>query len=109
MKVDSIIDAIERATRSLGGYRGPSDHDPFWLGFGTFGGIKIIEEPKRPRYVLPDDVPPPPGMTRAEFAAWSAEVCGFREPIVPRDTVYFMPGLGAMVMRPESVVKLTGI
>jgi hypothetical protein len=107
MKVDSIIDAIERTQRSIEGCRGPVD--PFGLGFGSFAGIKIIEEAKHPRYVLPDDVPPPPGMTRAEFAAWSAEVCGFREPIVPRDTVYFMPGLGAMVMRPESVVKLTGI
>jgi R67 dihydrofolate reductase len=28
------------------------------------------------RYVLPDDVPPPTGMTRAEFSAWSLRVCG---------------------------------
>lgn len=39
-------------------------------------GMKVHVAPEYPRYTLPKDVPPPPGMTRQEFAEWSAKVCG---------------------------------
>lgn len=33
-----------------------------------------------PRYVLPDDVPPPVGMTREQFSEWSWRTCGYAPP-----------------------------
>lgn len=50
--------------------------DPYGFGQSMVMGLRVIEAPLRPRYVLPDDVPPPKGMTRDEFAAWSRRVCG---------------------------------
>lgn len=55
--------------------------DPFGLppfcSRSTLMGMPVVIEDPRPRYTLPDDVPPPTGMTRAEFAAWSIQVCGY--------------------------------
>lgn len=45
-------------------------------------GMAVIVEPLYQRYVLPADVPPPPGMTRDEFNDWSRHVCGFTEPLL---------------------------
>lgn len=45
-------------------------------------GMPVVIEQPRPRYVLPADVPPPTGMTRDEFAAWSKEWCGHAEPLM---------------------------
>jgi len=53
-------------------------------------GLPVHVEPKRPRYVLPPDVPPPTGMTRAEFASWSRMVCGFQKPLVKDGEVMCM-------------------
>lgn len=44
-------------------------------------GMKIIVEPLRPRYTLPDDVPTGGG-TREEFAEWSKRVCGSAYPLL---------------------------
>lgn len=76
--------------------------DPF--GLHSFLGMRIVEAPTYPRYTLPDDVPPPPGMTRAEFAAWSREVCGVTC-VLPRGQVFLLNNSIAMV-RPQDVVKL---
>lgn len=51
-------------------------------------GHRIHVEHPRPRYVLPDDVPPPTGMTREEFADWSLRVCGSQQPILRDNEVY---------------------
>ena len=45
-------------------------------------GMKVYIESLRPRYTLPNDVPPPKGMTREDFDAWSREVCGYQPPLV---------------------------
>lgn len=70
--------------------------DPFGLpAFGVrpslFGTPVVIEQP-RPRYVLPDDVPPPTGMTREEFAAWSVRVCGYAPPFLKDGDVMTLSG-----------------
>lgn len=49
---------------------------------GALSGFDVRVEPRRPRYELPLDVPPPPGMSRAEFAAWSISVCGYQPPVL---------------------------
>ena len=55
--------------------------DPFGLppfcSRSSLLGMPVVIEDPRPRYTLPDDVPPPTGMTRAEFAEWSLRVCGY--------------------------------
>jgi hypothetical protein len=80
--------------------------DPFALP-GMFGGIKIIESPDRPRYVLPPEVIPgvpwPPGF-RDEINRWSLEFLGTTN-VVPFRTAYMFSGKYA-VMRPEHVVML---
>ncbi len=76
------------------------------LGLGTFMGMRIVEAPTHPRYTLPDDVPPPPGMTRAEFAAWSREVCGVTS-VVPRGQAYIVNGVA--LVRPEDAVRLSAL
>ena len=76
--------------------------DPF--GLHSFLGMRIVEAATYPRYTLPDDVPPPPGMTRAEFAAWSREVCGVTC-VLPRGQVFLMNGVA--LIRPEDAVKLS--
>ena len=51
-------------------------------------GERVHIEKLRPRYVLPDDVPPGTGSTREEFAEWSARVCGYAKPLLPDGQVY---------------------
>jgi len=75
--------------------------DPF--GLGSFFGMRVVEAREFPRYTLPDDVPPPPGMTRAEFAAWSREVCGMTS-LLPKGTVLMFNN--HLMARPSDVVKL---
>ena len=58
----------------------------------TFFGHRILVEPLRPRYVLPDDVSPPPGMTRDEFADWSRRVCGHQAPLIKDGQVFYTEG-----------------
>lgn len=48
----------------------------------TIFGMRIHVEPLRQRYTLPDDVPPPAGMTREQFNEWSRRVCGYAEPLI---------------------------
>lgn len=55
-------------------------------------GVDIIVEPLRQRYALAPDVPPPPGMTREEFGAWSRRVCGFMAPLIPDNQTIVMGG-----------------
>jgi hypothetical protein len=85
-----------------------SPFDPF--GVGMFGGIKVIESPDRPRYVLPAEIIPgvpwPPGF-RDEINAWSLAFLGAYN-LVPRGTAYMIAGQYA-VMRPQDVVKLSNI
>ena len=78
--------------------------DPF--GLGSFLGMRFVESPDVPRYTLPADVPPPPGMTRAEFAAWSRKVCGVTN-IVPPGQAVVLRGLNMTVMRPSDIAKLS--
>jgi hypothetical protein len=54
----------------------------------SFYGVPVIIEQPKPRYVLPDDVPPPKGMTREEFNEWSLSVCGYMPSIIPNGMVY---------------------
>lgn len=54
-------------------------------------GLRVHIEPPRPRYVLPADVPPPPGMTREEFDAWSRRVCGYGSSLIPDGQVLSTP------------------
>lgn len=42
----------------------------------TYCGVKIVCAPMHPKYVLPQNVPPPTGMTRDEFHEWSKKFCG---------------------------------
>jgi hypothetical protein len=53
-------------------------------------GMKIIVEPLRPRYTLPDDVPTGGG-TREEFADWSKRVCGYASPILKDGQIVTTP------------------
>lgn len=55
------------------------------------GAINIIMETQRPRYTLPDDVPPPPNMTREEFDAWSRRVCGYQASLIPDNEIMKTP------------------
>lgn len=55
-------------------------------------GLPVIVEPERPRYTLPADVPPPPGMTRDEFAQWSRRVCGIQAPLIPDGQMLSLAG-----------------
>lgn len=64
-----------------------------------FMGMRVVASPDQPRYTLPDDVPPPPGMTRAEFAAWSRVVCGVVN-ILPPGHIYILP---------EQIVRLSSL
>lgn len=76
------------------------------FGLKSNMGMRVIEAAEHPRYTLPADVPPPTGMTRAEFDAWSRRVCGMVSPI-PRGTAYFFNG--CMVIHPRDAVMLTNI
>ena len=49
-----------------------------------------------PRYTLPADVPPPPGMTRDDFAAWSLRVCGIKPPPLRRQMKTWAEDAAAM-------------
>jgi hypothetical protein len=55
--------------------------------------IRTVVEPLRQRYTLPDDVSPPPGMTRAEFNAWSKQVCGYASPTLKDGQVMHISGV----------------
>lgn len=59
----------------------------FNLGKSLYGTEVLVEKPV-PRYVLPDDVPPPKGMTREEFNRWAFDVCGCHPPVIPDGVVY---------------------
>lgn len=76
------------------------------FGLKSFMGMRIVEAAEFPRYTLPADVPPPTGMTRAEFDAWSRRVCGMVSPI-PRGTVYCFGN--NIVLNPYDAVMLTNI
>lgn len=54
----------------------------------TIYGLEVVVEPQYPRYTLPADVPPPPGMTREQFDAWSREVCGYHPQMLKDGQVY---------------------
>lgn len=77
------------------------------FGLGGFLGMRIIESPDLPRYTLPADVPPPRGMTRAAFAAWSREVCGVIN-LVPPGQAYVIGG-HTVHMNPRDVLKLSNL
>lgn len=70
----------------------------------TLFGMTVVAAPLHPRYVLPADVPPPPGMTRAEFNAWSRHVCGMTC-TVPRGAAYVIGGK-SVVVHPYDVARL---
>lgn len=57
----------------------------------NFFGVTVQVEPLRQRYSLPADVPPPKGMTRDEFDAWSRRVCGFQKPLLEDGQVLKTP------------------
>lgn len=82
---------------------------PF-LGIGMVGGIRIIESPDRPRYVLPEElitgVPWPPGF-RDEINAWSLSFLGTVN-LIKAGTLLILPGNIAM-MRPEDVASIMSI
>lgn len=71
-----------------------------------FGGTRVIVEPLRPRYTLPSSVPTPPGMTREEFAAWSAQVCGYQAPLVQDGQFIFMSGTDEIVVNERTFEQL---
>lgn len=79
--------------------------DPF--GLGVFAGIKIVESPDLPRYVLPLEVIPgvpwPPGF-RDEINQWSRAYLGTTN-MVPPGVVYMIGGTMA-VMRPRDAALL---
>lgn len=54
---------------------------------GELYGMKVVVERPVQRYKLPSDVPPPTGMTREEFDAWSRRVCGYRQSILQEGQV----------------------
>ncbi len=45
-------------------------------------GLRVHIEAPHPRYVLPPEVPPGTGCTRAEFEEWSKRVCGYQVPFL---------------------------
>jgi hypothetical protein len=95
--------------RLMAGAPAPFDSfDLFGLrGPGTFAGLKIIESPDRPRYVLPEELMPgipwPPGF-RDDINRWSRSFLGTTN-MLPFGTAYMLAG-GYTVMRPEHVVQL---
>ena len=58
-------------SRRVGCYAWRKEMTPF-----SFNGHPVYISPDVPRYVLPEGVPQPTGMSRDEFAIWSANVCG---------------------------------
>jgi hypothetical protein len=60
-------------------------------------GVRFQIETEYPRYTLPPDVPPPTGMTREDFAAWSKETCGCMPSILPDNAMLCLP-TGVMVV-----------
>ena len=69
----------------------------------TLHGMRIIESPDRPRYVLPEEVIPgvpwPPGF-REDFNRWSVDFLGTWN-VVPPGVAYFFEG--GFVMNPRLV------
>lgn len=54
-------------------------------------GVTVHVEPLRQRYKLPNDVPPPTGMTREQFDEWSRRVCGYCPPLIADGQVLKTP------------------
>lgn len=87
-------------------------------GFNPFGlrspscvfGMDVIESPDVPRYTLPDEVIPgvpwPPGF-RDSINDWSRSFLGTTNPL-QRGMAYVIGG-HSIVMRPEDVVRISGV
>ena len=66
-------------------------------------GLKIQAMPDRPKYILPLDVPPPKGMTREEFNAWSLDVCGHYNPISDGEVIQMF---GVLYVNPRTYEQI---
>lgn len=97
---DNLCKTIAEMDKVLGSRPGP---DPFSVG--SLFGMQIIETTQKPipKMQLSDDCPVTDDF-RKEMNAWLIEFFGYREPIIPLDTIY-MAG-NRLIMRPETVVKI---
>lgn len=95
-----LCKTIAEIDKVLGGSPGP---DPFSMG-GLFG-MQIIEaqEKRIPKMQLSADCPVTDDF-RKEMNAWLIEFFGYKDPIIPLNTIY-MAG-NRLIMRPETVVKI---
>lgn len=66
----------------------PDNASTIFDALPTLFGDRVFVEKPRQRYILPGDVPPPPGMTREEFDQWSRRVCGFQPPLIEDGQVF---------------------
>ncbi len=83
---------------------------PHRIQFSPQAHMNIITPPDVPRYTLPKElmpgVPWPPGF-RDDFNNWSRNFLGTTN-ILPRGTMYML-GNRHVVMRPDDVVKISGL
>lgn len=66
-------------------------------------GIKVVIAPRKPRYVLPDDLPLPP-LFRESFNSWSEEYLGNVETVA--DGVAVRPDANTMVVNARTYAVL---